>query len=380
MWGKIYWKRKTNKQTNRQTKTNNTSTPTTTTFQISLDLHQRIVLHRHVCEQSRVALKQTQPIRLHVLHTQMVEDEVMAALCDALGNVIVVLGKSQQLFCVRQILFHGNVVNPRLHFRIVKLEPLFPHVKHQRIAQKQMLVAETGGDPTKVKQIRKFAMIIQLDFLCGRHAQCVCIRFPGLVLGVLCISQLGISPGQQNQRVALAAGAGTTEKSLLLLLFPGPLACTSCQQLAFDVPAAQPRRLNGHHSRSAGPEGPCWVHDVLELRGAAERPQRHWWFQIGADVGWVANVNHKLCVVQVLDSFGDEVFDALAACLKEAAGLPVQLVVDDLVKHTVRFGLFNLRFGDSLCKRLQGSRKHSLIAVVPTVVMGGHGSIDGCSQ
>lgn len=54
---------------------------------------------------------------------------------------------------VREILFHRDVVNPRLKLRIEKLQPFFSYVEDQRATEEQVLEAKAGRYAAEIKKV-----------------------------------------------------------------------------------------------------------------------------------------------------------------------------------------------------------------------------------
>jgi len=52
---------------------------------------------------------------------------------------------------IGEITFDRNVMNPRLESTVEKLLPVRSNLKHQRLAKKEMFVAETGSNTTEIE-------------------------------------------------------------------------------------------------------------------------------------------------------------------------------------------------------------------------------------
>ena len=54
---------------------------------------------------------------------------------------------------VREVFVDGYIVDPGFEGRVEELEPFLAHMEDGGPAQEEMFVPETGGHPTKVKQV-----------------------------------------------------------------------------------------------------------------------------------------------------------------------------------------------------------------------------------
>ena len=112
------------------------------------------------------------PVTFNIGHFQVVDDEATTSIGDLAYQLVVVPGKFDQgtellLRCVTR---NRNVMNPRLHSRIEKLDPFVAHVKHERIAEEKVLEPETCRYSPIVEQIFVRAMIFKRNFL-GRWSR-----------------------------------------------------------------------------------------------------------------------------------------------------------------------------------------------------------------
>jgi hypothetical protein len=134
-------------------------------------------------------------------------------------------------------------------------------------------------------------MILQGDLGGGWQTQCVCVRLPGLVLGVRGIYQAGLLLCQDYEGVALGTGTRATEEGLLGLLAPRPLFGSSRRKRGLDVgvrlrkreseqekkadllgngfelliPSAKAIRIEGRDCRPTLPKCPRRIHDITVL-------------------------------------------------------------------------------------------------------------------
>jgi hypothetical protein len=82
-----------------------------------------------------------------------------------LRYVIICHGKLNELAGIAEILFDRYVMNPGLERSVEKLQPLVAHMKHDGIAQKQMLETKASCHAAEIKQILKLAMILEPNLL-----------------------------------------------------------------------------------------------------------------------------------------------------------------------------------------------------------------------